>query len=57
MILSGFPRRERECLLMQVDGEMPVKEIARRLKISKKAVERSLTSAKKRLVQFKAFIW
>lgn len=53
LILATFPLRERECLLLQIDHGMTVKEIARRLGITKKAVERSLTSAKKRLKKFR----
>lgn len=54
LILSTFPRRERECMLLRLDQEMSIGEIASQLNISKKAVERSLTSAKKRLRKYKA---
>lgn len=53
LILGTFPLRERQCLLMQTEEELPVKEIAKRLGISRKAVERSLTSARKRLKKFR----
>ena len=53
LILATLPPRERECLSLQVDQAMSVKDIARRLGITKKAVERSLTSAKKRLKKFR----
>ena len=56
LILGTFPPRERQCLLMQIDREMPVKAIARQLGISKKAVERSLTSARKRLRRFRVVV-
>lgn len=56
LILSTFPQRERECLLLQIDHGMSVKEIARQLNISKKAVERSLTSARKRLKKYRTRI-
>lgn len=48
-VIASFPRRERECLLMKIDEELGKMEISARLNISVKAVERSLTSAKKRL--------
>jgi RNA polymerase sigma-70 factor (ECF subfamily) len=44
-----FPKRERECLMMKIDGNVSPDEIASRLNISRKSVERSLTSAIKRL--------
>ena len=56
VILGTFPERERQCLLMQFEQEMRVKEIAQKLGISKKAVERSLTSGKKRLRRFRIFV-
>ncbi len=48
-VISTFPRRERECLLMKLDHELTTEQIATTLNVSKKAVERSLTSANKRL--------
>ncbi len=48
-LISTFPKRERECLLMKLDQEMTTEQIAINLNVSKKAVERSLTSANKRL--------
>ncbi len=51
-LIATFPRRERECLLLKMDKELNVKQIAERLKVSDKAVERSLTSAKKRLRKY-----
>jgi RNA polymerase sigma-19 factor, ECF subfamily len=48
-IINTFPRRERECMLMRLDEELTPDEMANRLNITRKAVERSLTSAKKRL--------
>src|SRR5688500_2561886 len=56
MILGTFPLRERQCLLMQIDEEMSVKDIAKRLHVSNKAVERSLSSARKRLKRFRTFL-
>lgn len=47
--VETFPRRERECLLMRIDGEMPIRDIAEKLQLTPKAIERSLTSARKRL--------
>jgi RNA polymerase sigma-70 factor (ECF subfamily) len=51
-IINSFPKRERECLLMKLDEEMTTEQIAERLKVSKKAVERSITSANKRLRKY-----
>lgn len=48
-VILTFPRRERECLLMKMDQEYTTQQIAERLKVTTKAVERSLTSAYKRL--------
>ena len=53
LIVDTFPRRERECLMLRFDSELSVEEIANELSISKKAVERSITSAKKRLRRYK----
>lgn len=47
-IFSGFSTRERECFLMQADEKLRVKEIAKKLNISVKAVEWNLTNARKR---------
>jgi RNA polymerase sigma factor (sigma-70 family) len=47
--IASFPKRERECLFMKIDDEMNNDQIAASLKVSVKAVERSLTSARKRL--------
>lgn len=54
VVLGTLTPKERECLLMQVEENLPVKEIAKRLGISAKAVERSLTSARKRLKKFRS---
>lgn len=48
-VINSFPKRERECLLMKLDEELTTDQIAERLKVSRKAVERSITSANKRL--------
>jgi RNA polymerase sigma factor (sigma-70 family) len=48
-IILTFPRREKQCLLMKLDEEFTTQQIAERLKVTRKAVERSLTSAYKRL--------
>lgn len=57
LIISGFPRRERECLVMRFHQDMSIEGIAQQLNISKKAVERSLTSARKRLKKYKATVF
>ena len=51
-LISTFPQKEKECLLMKLDEELSVDQIAARLKVSDKAVERSLTSANKRLRKY-----
>jgi len=48
-VISTFPPREKECYLMSRDENMSNEQIAQRLKISSKAVERCITSANKRL--------
>jgi RNA polymerase sigma-70 factor (ECF subfamily) len=48
-VIKTFPKRERECLLMRIEDEMSPGEIAEELKVTKKAVERSLTSGMKRI--------
>lgn len=48
-IITKFPKRERECLMMKIEEELGNEEISSRLGVGIKAVERSLTSAKKRL--------
>lgn len=53
LIAETFPSRERECLLLRMDG-VPIEDIARKLGVTKKAVERSLTSARKRFKRFGA---
>jgi RNA polymerase sigma factor (sigma-70 family) len=49
ILIDRFPRRERQCLLLKMDQEMTLDQIAAHLGVSRKAVERSLTSANKRL--------
>lgn len=51
-LILSFPRREAQCLLMRIDDGLTPQEIADRLGVSKKAVERSLTSANKRLRKY-----
>ena len=51
LIAGTFPDREKECLLLRMEG-LPVKEIARQLGITRKAVERNLTRARKRFRRF-----
>lgn len=48
-LIRTFPRREKECLLFRLDEDLSPAQIADRLSISVKAVERALTSGKKRL--------
>jgi RNA polymerase sigma-70 factor (ECF subfamily) len=51
-VIIAFPKRERECLLMKMDEEMTTDQMAARMNVSKKAVERSLTSGSKRLRKY-----
>lgn len=51
-LILSFPPRETECLLLRIDESLTTKEIAARLKVSTKAVERSLTSATKRIKNY-----
>lgn len=51
-LVDTFPKREKECLMMRIDEELTVEQIALRLNVSKKAVERSITSANKRLRRY-----
>lgn len=48
-VITTFPKRERECLMMKIDDGMTPGEIAAHLRVSQKAVERAITSANKRL--------
>ncbi|MBX2956202.1 MAG: sigma-70 family RNA polymerase sigma factor [Cyclobacteriaceae bacterium] len=48
-IIAKFPPREYQCLMMKIDEELSNEQISARLDVGIKAVERSLTSAKKRL--------
>ncbi len=48
-VIASFPRTERECLLLKIDKAMTPDQIAQHQNVTKKAVERSLTSAHKRL--------
>lgn len=50
--IDTFPDRTRQCFLMKVDREMTIDQIASELGISRKAVEKNLTSAKKRIKRF-----
>jgi RNA polymerase sigma factor (sigma-70 family) len=51
-VIGTFPEREKECLTMKLDFEMNAGQIAFALSLTRKAVERSLTSGNKRLRQF-----
>ena len=53
-IVSTFPQREKQCLTMKFQNNMTIDEIALQMKVSKKAVERSVTSAYKRLRKYKS---
>lgn len=48
-LISTFPTREKQCLLLKIEAGMSLDEIASHLNISRKAVERSIYSANKRL--------
>jgi RNA polymerase sigma factor (sigma-70 family) len=51
--IATFPRREKQCLNLRIEEGLTTSEIASKLNISKKAVERSLTSANKRLIRYR----
>lgn len=51
LIATTFPPRERDSLLLKMEGHS-VEEIGRRLGITRKGVERNLTSARKRFKRF-----
>lgn len=53
-IIATFPLKEKECLTLKHRQNMSNDEIAKHLNISKKAVERSVTSAYKRLRKYEA---
>lgn len=48
-VITEFPTRERQCLELKIDQELSNAEIAKQLNVTQKAVERSITSAYKRL--------
>ncbi len=48
-MIARFPLRERQCLTLKLDEDLSNPEISARLGVGIKAVERSLTSARKRL--------
>ncbi|HEY9044491.1 MAG TPA: sigma-70 family RNA polymerase sigma factor [Ohtaekwangia sp.] len=50
--IESFPKRQRECFLMQVDRGLTIDQIARELGITSKAVEKNLTSVKKKIRKF-----
>lgn len=51
-LLHQFPPREKECMLMKIDRHMTNEQIATALGITVKAVERTVTSARKRLRKY-----
>jgi RNA polymerase sigma-70 factor (ECF subfamily) len=51
-VIGTFPKRTRQCFLMRVDREMTINQIAEELGISRKAVEKNLTSARKRVKSY-----
>jgi RNA polymerase sigma factor (sigma-70 family) len=48
-VIMTFRPREQQCLLMKIDKEMSLDQIAAELQISRKMVEKSQTSALKKL--------
>jgi len=52
-IILTFPQREKECLTMVMDEDMSLEQIAEILNISRKSVERGLTSGRKRLTAYR----
>lgn len=53
-VIATFPKREQECLLMTIDDGMTPDEIAARFKVTRKAIERAITSATRRLRKWAA---
>jgi RNA polymerase sigma factor (sigma-70 family) len=51
-LVATFPPRERECLVLKMDEELTTQQIADRMGVSVKAVERTVTSAYKRLREY-----
>jgi RNA polymerase sigma factor (sigma-70 family) len=51
-LIETFPTRERECLLVKMEEELTNQQIAIRMGVSVKAVERSITSAYKRVRKY-----
>jgi RNA polymerase sigma factor (sigma-70 family) len=51
-IIETFPPREKQCLTLHWEQDLTTKQIAKHLDISRKAVQRSITSAKKRLKHY-----
>lgn len=56
-IVSILPAREQECIRMRFLQEMSIEAIGLRLDISKKAVEKNITSGLKRLRKFKSSMY
>jgi len=55
-LIDTFPNKERECLVLKFLEGMTVDEIAQKLNVTGKAVERSITSAYKRFRKQGAFL-
>ena len=55
-LIATFPRSERECLVMKFLENKTVQEIAIQQGVTKKAIERSITSAYKRFRKTATFI-
>jgi len=55
-VIATFPKREQECILMKIDGELSLDQIAAELKVSRKMVEKCQTKAMKRLRKWAAGI-
>ena len=53
-ILATFPHREKQCLQMKFYRNMTVLDIALELRVTPKAVERSITSAYKRFRKYRS---
>ncbi len=52
VVVGMLPPRQRECFRMQTEQKLKVKEIARRLGITRKTVEYNLTAARKSLRKY-----
>jgi RNA polymerase sigma factor (sigma-70 family) len=56
-IIATLPPRERACIELRFLQEMSIEAVANQLNISKKGVEKNITSGLKRLRKFKSAMY